>query len=88
LYAITSLKGLKAVWSPHTGIVDWGLVTQYYGEDFKALGGDIHLNFEVKDFKVSEESKVKALASNKKGVQVTATNGVKSRNDFNSKFSL
>jgi hypothetical protein len=42
----------------------------------------------VKDFKVSEESKVKALASNKKGVQVTASNGVKSRNDFNSKFSL
>uniref|UniRef100_A0A0P5L0Q2 L-2-hydroxyglutarate dehydrogenase, mitochondrial n=1 Tax=Daphnia magna TaxID=35525 RepID=A0A0P5L0Q2_9CRUS len=68
-------QGLKAVWSPHTGIVDWGLVTQYYGEDFKSLGGEIHLNFEVKDFKVAQESKVKAVAANKKGIQVTASNG-------------
>lgn len=79
---ITSLKGLKAVWSPHTGIVDWGLVTQYYGKDFKALGGDIHLNFEVKDFKVAEESKVKSITSNTKGVQITSSNGVKQRNQF------
>lgn len=65
------------MWSPHTGIVDWGLVTQYYGEDFKSLGGEIHLNFEVKDFKVAQESKVKAVAANKKGIQVTASNGVR-----------
>lgn len=39
--------GLEALWSPHTGIVDWKLVTNYYAEDFKQDGGDIHLNFEV-----------------------------------------
>lgn len=77
MFEITSLKGLKAVWSPHTGIVDWGLVTQYYGKDFKALGGDIHLNFEVQDFKVAEESKVKSISSNKKGVKITSSNGVR-----------
>lgn len=25
-------KGVKAIWSPETGIVDWCMVTQYYGE--------------------------------------------------------
>lgn len=40
-------EGVKALWSPHTGIVDWGLVTEYYGQDFKLAGGDIFLNFKV-----------------------------------------
>lgn len=40
-------QGVEALWSPHTGIVDWGLVTQHYGKDFTERGGDIHFNFEV-----------------------------------------
>lgn len=40
-------QGVKALWSPHTGIVDWALVTQYYGQDFKQAGGDIYLDFNV-----------------------------------------
>lgn len=40
-------KGLKALWSPHTGIVDYRLVTKSYAKDFKTVNGDIHLNFEV-----------------------------------------
>lgn len=47
-------KGLKAIHSPHTGIVDWGLVTQYYGTDFKNAGGDIFLNYEVNEFKETQ----------------------------------
>ncbi|XP_058974759.1 L-2-hydroxyglutarate dehydrogenase, mitochondrial-like [Musca domestica] len=47
-------KGLKALWSPQTGIVDWGLVTEYFGQDFKQAGGDIYLDFKVTKF---EESK-------------------------------
>lgn len=43
-------EGVKAIWSPQTGIVDWGLVTQSYGNDFKVAGGDIFLNFTVKKF--------------------------------------
>lgn len=39
--------GLKALWSPHTGIVDYKLVTESYGKDFKKAGGHIHLNFKV-----------------------------------------
>ncbi|XP_026291239.1 L-2-hydroxyglutarate dehydrogenase, mitochondrial [Frankliniella occidentalis] len=43
-------QGWKALHSPHTGIVDWGLVTEYYGKDFKKRGGEIFLNFHVTDF--------------------------------------
>lgn len=40
-------QGLKALWSPHTGIVDFGIVTESYATDFKEKGGDVYLNFEV-----------------------------------------
>ncbi|KAH8263551.1 hypothetical protein KR044_010505, partial [Drosophila immigrans] len=47
--------GLMALHSPHTGIVDWGLVTQHYGEDFKRSGGDIYLDFKVTKFSETKE---------------------------------
>lgn len=43
-------RGTKAIHSPHTGIVDWALVTQYYAKDFQAAEGEIFLNYEVKKF--------------------------------------
>lgn len=43
-------KGIKAIHSPHTGIVDWALVTEYYATDFRNAGGEIFTSFEVKDF--------------------------------------
>lgn len=70
---------MKALWSPHTGIVDWGLVTQYYGKDFEALGGQVHLNFQVDGFKVapeSQQSKPQSSEGNKFPVRVTGSNGV------------
>ncbi|XP_016964280.1 L-2-hydroxyglutarate dehydrogenase, mitochondrial isoform X2 [Drosophila biarmipes] len=48
-------KGLKALHSPHTGIVDWGLVTQHYGQDFTRNGGDIYLDFNVSKFSETKE---------------------------------
>ncbi|CAH1791251.1 unnamed protein product [Owenia fusiformis] len=47
-------KGLRAIHSPITGIVDWGEVTVSYGTNFKKLGGEIMTNFEVSDFKMSQ----------------------------------
>ena len=70
------LKGLKALWSPHTGIVDWGLVSQYYGKDFSAMGGQIHLNFEVNGFTVAPESQRGSGDGNKYKIRVTGANGV------------
>lgn len=43
-------EGVKALWSPHTGIVDYKLVTQAYAKEFTQAGGTIHLNFEVNGF--------------------------------------
>ncbi|XP_024946184.1 L-2-hydroxyglutarate dehydrogenase, mitochondrial isoform X2 [Cephus cinctus] len=52
-------QGQKAIWSPWTGIVDWGLVCNHFAEDFKKMGGEIHLNFEVTGFSELAESKGK-----------------------------
>jgi len=41
--------GLKAVYSPKTGVVDYKLVSQAYAEDIKAAGGDLLLGREVLD---------------------------------------
>jgi len=43
-------EGVKAIWSPHTGIVDWGLVARHYGKVFQEAGGEIKLGFEVTGF--------------------------------------
>lgn len=43
-------RGVKAIHSPHTGIVDWAMVTEYYAKDFTNAGGEIFTGFEVKKF--------------------------------------
>ncbi|XP_066946571.1 L-2-hydroxyglutarate dehydrogenase, mitochondrial [Macrobrachium rosenbergii] len=48
-------QGLKAIWSPHTGIVDWGLVTEHYGKNFRDNGGNIYLDFKVSGFELTED---------------------------------
>uniref|UniRef100_A0A5S6QJ88 L-2-hydroxyglutarate dehydrogenase, mitochondrial n=1 Tax=Trichuris muris TaxID=70415 RepID=A0A5S6QJ88_TRIMR len=49
-------RGLKAVWSPHTGIVDWGIVTKQLGEDLIGFGGQVITNFRVDKFELNEQS--------------------------------
>ncbi|VDL66173.1 unnamed protein product [Nippostrongylus brasiliensis] len=36
-------KGLKAIWSPHTGIVDWGEFARALAKDFEKRGGVCHI---------------------------------------------
>lgn len=67
-------KGVKAIWSPETGIVDWGLVTQYYGEDVKASGGDIYLSFEAQKFKESSDPEHPVQISGNDGKTILAKN--------------
>ena len=43
-------KGLKAIHSPLTGIIDYGLVARTYGEELKKLGGSILTEYEVTNF--------------------------------------
>jgi len=51
-------KGLKAIWSPNTGIVDWARVNLSYGRNFEDMGGRIHLSFPVKGFDFVSEGKI------------------------------
>ncbi len=40
-------RGIRAIFSPVTGIVDWGLVSRSYGEDARTMGADMYLGHEV-----------------------------------------
>jgi len=40
-------RGIKAIFSPVTGIVDYGIVARSYGDDIKAAGGDVETGREV-----------------------------------------
>jgi L-2-hydroxyglutarate oxidase LhgO len=41
-------RGIKAIYSPVTGIVDWGRVARSYGDDVRELGGEIFTGREVR----------------------------------------
>lgn len=40
--------GIRAIWSPVTGIIDYGVVARSYGDDIREAGGDIFTNREVR----------------------------------------
>ncbi|HVA29110.1 MAG TPA: L-2-hydroxyglutarate oxidase [Candidatus Baltobacteraceae bacterium] len=41
-------RGIKAIFSPVTGIIDYGVVARAYGDDIKAAGGEIYTGAAVK----------------------------------------
>ncbi|CAB3223409.1 unnamed protein product [Arctia plantaginis] len=47
-------KGIKGIWSPHTGITNYREVTQHLVKDIVQCGGTKYLNFEVKKFSESD----------------------------------
>jgi 2-hydroxyglutarate dehydrogenase len=49
-------RGLQAIWSPYTGIVDWGLVTKSYAKDFTNDGGKIFLNHKLEKIELSSST--------------------------------
>ena len=49
-------RGLRAIHSPHTGIVDWRHVALSYGEDFKKAGGHIYEGFCVANIRESSSA--------------------------------
>ena len=40
-------RGIRAIFSPVTGIVDWGLVSEHYAKDAREAGADMYLGHEV-----------------------------------------
>ncbi|XP_013136822.1 PREDICTED: L-2-hydroxyglutarate dehydrogenase, mitochondrial [Papilio polytes] len=65
-------RGLEALWSPHTGIVDWGVVTNSYVKDFEECGGKSYLNFEVTKFIESEGAEHPVIINSSKGDKIEA----------------
>lgn len=65
-------KGLAAIWSPHTGIVDWAEVTRSYAQDFQARGGFVYLNFQADRFKPGSSLDVVEVADSRTGSKVRA----------------
>ncbi|NXX70213.1 L2HDH protein, partial [Spizella passerina] len=49
-------RGLMALDSPYTGIVDYKQVAQSYARDFQEAGGTILTGFEVTDMEMAKES--------------------------------
>ncbi|KAL1489606.1 hypothetical protein ABEB36_013554 [Hypothenemus hampei] len=62
--------GLQALWSPHTGIIDYSQVTKQYGLDFKEKGGEIYFNFEVTKFEKSNDEDYPVLIHSKDGQNI------------------
>ncbi|GAM18925.1 hypothetical protein SAMD00019534_021000, partial [Acytostelium subglobosum LB1] len=62
--------GLRAIHSPHTGIVDFGVVTQSFGSDVKRMGGNIMLNFNASQFDMQRDGTMLVGAAD--GRQVSA----------------
>lgn len=56
---------IKAIWSPSTGIVDWGVVTRKYEEDFRRKKGETRMGFKVCSIKYNREEKVVEMRSEK-----------------------
>ncbi|CAL7934710.1 unnamed protein product [Xylocopa violacea] len=53
---ISKYEGERALWSPWTGIVDWAVVCKHFAEEFKKMGGQVFLNYEVTGFSEMTES--------------------------------
>ncbi|XP_072222170.1 L-2-hydroxyglutarate dehydrogenase, mitochondrial [Leuresthes tenuis] len=49
-------RGMMALDSPYTGIVDWRMVALRYGADFEEAGGTVVTEFEVSDISTVKES--------------------------------
>ena len=48
-------RGIRALWSPHTGIVDFSLVARAYASDIRNAGGEIHTGQEVRAIQMTAD---------------------------------
>jgi L-2-hydroxyglutarate oxidase LhgO len=62
-------RGIRAIFSPVTGIVDWGLVSHTYGEDAKAAGAEFFLSREVTS--IARRGNVNVLSTPNGEIQAT-----------------
>jgi L-2-hydroxyglutarate oxidase LhgO len=61
------LRGVRAIFSPVTGIVDWGMVSGHYAEDVREAGADMYLGHEVRS--IERKNGVTKLSTSQGEVQ-------------------
>jgi len=60
-------RGIRAIFSPVTGIVDWGRVAGHYAEDTREAGADMYLGHEVRS--IDRRNGITKLATSKGEIQ-------------------
>ncbi|XP_043930224.1 L-2-hydroxyglutarate dehydrogenase, mitochondrial [Protopterus annectens] len=68
-------RGLMAIDSPFTGIVDWRQVTLSYAKEFQELGGAVSTDFEVKDICMAPESPEGSIDGMKPPISIKSSKG-------------
>lgn len=63
-------QGLQAIWSPHTGIVDWGLVTKSFARNFEEMGGKVFTDYPVESLTFAGESNIAKQPENTHPVSI------------------
>jgi len=63
-------RGIRAIFSPVTGIVDWGLVSEHYADDAREAGADMYLGHEVID--IERKNGVTRLQTDKGTIEAKA----------------
>lgn len=72
-------RGIKAIFSPVTGIVDYGVVARSYGDDIRESGGEIFVNREVRGIdRIGGESIVHTNAGDANAKYVITCGGLMS----------
>lgn len=68
-------RGVMALDSPYTGIVDWRMVALSYGSDFQEAGGTVVTEFEVDDISAVNESSAGSSEGMKYPIAIRDTKG-------------
>uniref|UniRef100_A0A3Q3RBI8 L-2-hydroxyglutarate dehydrogenase, mitochondrial n=1 Tax=Monopterus albus TaxID=43700 RepID=A0A3Q3RBI8_MONAL len=68
-------RGLMALDSPYTGIVDWRMVALRYGTDFEEAGGTVVTEYEVSDISMVTESPAGSTEGMKYPITVRSKKG-------------
>lgn len=75
-------RGIMALDSPYTGIVDWQLVALTYGKDFQEAGGTVMTDFEASDITVAAESPAGSAEGLKYPIAIKSSQGKEVRCRF------
>ncbi|XP_071752491.1 L-2-hydroxyglutarate dehydrogenase, mitochondrial [Centroberyx gerrardi] len=68
-------RGIMALDSPYTGIVDWRMVALRYGKDFEEAGGTVMTEYEVNDIAMAKESQAGSTEGMKYPIAIRDTKG-------------